>query len=123
VDPTARKLAPKIIKSGGQKAQPKMTKFFMPGKSSEQAELLYQGWRNSIALKTTERRILTVTFWDNELRKTVKATVGQPDPCEGRVVKGILESSDRYLVWVEGRGDDNMIIGKNEVRGIEEFEP
>lgn len=100
-----------------------MTKFFMPGKSSEEAETLYQGFRESVHLKMSERRIKSLTFWDDELHKQDTATVGDPAPSDGRIVMAIIETSDRYLIWVKGRGGDHMIVGKDEERGIEEFEP
>jgi hypothetical protein len=106
-----------------------VTKFFMPGKSPEDAENLYQGFRNSVAKRIGEARIYSVTFRDGPKRKKrkqeVKVSVGNPDPLEGRMVMAILETDGYYLVWAKGRGDNHMMIDKSDVPygGVEEFEP
>jgi hypothetical protein len=97
-------------------------KFFMPGKSAEDAENIYQGFQESVPY-ASEKRIYSLTFWDGELHKTVTAAVGKPAPGDGRIIMGILEANDRYLMWVKERGEDRMIVGKDEVRSVEEFEP
>jgi len=102
-------------------------KFFMPGKSPEDAEKLYQGFRQSVAWRTSEARIYSLTFRDGlkKRSKEVKARVGDPDPLEGRIVMAILEADSFYLIWAEGRGENHMMVDKSDVPygGVEEFGP
>jgi hypothetical protein len=93
-------------------------KFFMPGESPEDAETLYQGFRESY--RSTDARIYSITFRDG--KKEVKATVGKPDPLEGRMVMAILETNGPYRIWAKGRGFNHMMVGKDEVTTVEKFE-
>jgi hypothetical protein len=104
-----------------------MTKFFMPDKSPEDAEILYQGFRATMAGKPGDARIYSLTFRDGTKKKwkEVRARVGDPDPLERRMVIAILETDSYYLIWTKGRGANPMMVGKSEVPpgGVEEFEP
>ncbi len=102
-----------------------MTKFFMPGKSPEDAETLYQGLRDSIRVAANSPRIYRILFRDRIRGKwrDRKAIVGEPDPLEGRTVKAILKKADGcYVIWSSGRGFNHMTIDKSDVCEVEEFE-
>ncbi len=74
----------------------KPPKFFMPGKSAEEAEELLKGFRDDVAWATSEKRIYGITFRDG--KKEVRARVGNLDPLEGRMVMAILEAGGFFLI-------------------------
>jgi hypothetical protein len=103
-------------------------KFFvpeLPGGSIKNAEELYQSikkFAEQNGYKVENRRIYSLEFRD--YKKTVKAIVDRADPCEGQLVYAILESNV-YLICTKNRGvlrGEPMMVGKNEVSAIEEFE-
>lgn len=96
-------------------------KFFMPDKSPQDAESIYQGFRESVPFNTSNARIYSLTFRDH--KKEVKARVGFPDPLEGRMVNAMLESDECYIIWAAGRGYNHMMINKRDVTGVEKFDP
>jgi hypothetical protein len=105
-----------------------MTKFFMPDKSPEDAEKLYQGFRNEFPPGARQARIYSLTFRERikgKKWKEVKARVGDLDPLERRMVMAILETARFYVIWAKGRGDNQMMIEKGDVitGGVENFEP
>lgn len=100
-------------------------KFFFPMATSPKlAEQLYEDTKNVVTVRWPigPKRIRSITFRDRG--KTVVATVGELDPCEGRMVYAIFDTySHPYLVCVPGRGGLPILVGKNEVTHVEEFEP
>jgi hypothetical protein len=67
-------------------------------------------------------RIRSIRFWDTDTHQTLKATVGQPAPGDGREVLSIEEGGWGYSIWVKGRSDP-MNVSKEEVADAPEFEP
>jgi hypothetical protein len=104
----------------GQEEKTGPMKFFIPDKSPEDAETIYQGFQDSVPYNISNVRIYSLTFRDGE--KDVKARVGFPDPREGRMVMAMLESDEFYLIWTAGRGYIHMMITKSDVTGVEKFE-
>jgi hypothetical protein len=108
--------------------------FFIPDKSPEEAERLYEATRKFAAGSWAahgeaidDARIQSITFRDRG--GTVRAEVGQLDPCEGKVVMAILRTSaevKRYLICTANRGvfrGDPIVVEDHEVSRVEPFDP
>ena len=50
------------------------------------------------------QKFQSLTFWDNDERRTLTATVGRPAPGDGREVLLIEEGGWGYFIWLKGRG-------------------
>lgn len=102
-------------------------RFFVPTAEDDpvRAEHIYDAARREAApgRKLTDRRIHRLVF--SHEGTTYTAEVGQPAPRIGEPVFAILESDDLYFVCTPTRGalaGDPYLVGKNEVRGIVDFE-
>jgi hypothetical protein len=102
-------------------------RFSFPGaKSPEEAEELYEATKKH-AVKTMgwgirEKRIRSITF--RVQGKALSAVVGRTPSVNSEVVCAILDSN-AYLVCTPNRGylrGTPMIIGKDEVYGVELFD-
>jgi hypothetical protein len=105
-----------------------VTKFFIPDASPETTEEIYASLRGSFG--ADETRVRSIRFWDNELRREIRACVGEPDYLAGEVIAAILRcpNRDSYLVLTRKRGvarnsEWPIEVGRSEVRNVEEFEP
>jgi hypothetical protein len=61
-------------------------KFFIPGKSPEDAERVYETLRKHYKGPETNARIRSISLWDRQLRKDVRASVGEREPWRGEIV-------------------------------------
>lgn len=99
-------------------------KFFIPDKSPEDGEKLYESIRKFVRKSFTgvisDARIHSITYPHEG--KTVQETVGRWDPFERRVVIAILDAGDDYLVFERGRLSDPIPVAKKEVSHVELFD-
>jgi hypothetical protein len=95
---------------------------------SAMAEQVYQEIKTVARVTANEfsdRRIRWVTFRDN--KKTLRATVGDTDPYEGKIVLAIFESTDgTYFVCTGPRGARRggvpFMVKREDISDFEEFE-
>jgi hypothetical protein len=109
-----------------QKERIEMSKFYLPGLTPEETEILYPFLRQKaqyIALQITERKIESLLY--KRRGKLFFIKVGNPDPIKGEIVIAIFEASVCFMVFTPNRGvsrGDPFVTGKNEVLAVEEFE-
>jgi hypothetical protein len=81
-------------------------KFFIPDiPDPEKAEQRYQSIKKNMALqgwRTTDRRIMSITFREN--REIIDVTVGKIEPIYREKVIAILESANEYVVCTPNNG-------------------
>jgi len=106
-------------------------KFFIPqAKDKKHAEKVFQGIKKFLkeqGLDLTDRRIFSLTY--SHSKKRYHSEVGQRDDRVNEEVIAILESfcpvSGMYLVCTYNRGvlgGEPVLVGKEEVREIIDFE-
>jgi hypothetical protein len=99
-------------------------KFFVPDRSPEHAEDIYNDFR---ALhNAADKRIRSIAFLDREQQKEVQLCVGKDEPWYGGKILLILLCYPRgYQIFTQDRGIDSgspIMIQITDVR-VEEFDP
>lgn len=102
-------------------------RFFIPGaETPEEAEQVYAATKKfaaeTMGWEIGDGRIRSITYTDKG--KSVRATVGEPEPREGQLVVAILDSNT-YLVCTPNRGvirDMPIMVGKLEVTHVDWFD-